>query len=73
MKGLFDNNSLEDMGRIQIVLADITLDFLFILVEWIICDRLIWIILSYMLKKKTQQTQGQMEVSEAHSLSCWEI
>ena len=52
MKGLFDNNSLGDMGRIQIVLADITLDFLFILVEWIICDRLIWIILSYMLKKK---------------------
>lgn len=33
MKGLFDNNSLGDMGRIQIVLADITLDFLFILVE----------------------------------------
>lgn len=71
MKGVVDNNSLGDMGRIQIVLTDITLDFLFILVEWIICDRLIWIILSYMLKKK--QTQGQMEVSEAHSLSCSEI
>lgn len=72
MKGLVDNNSLGDMGRIQTVLTDITLDFLFILVEWIICDRLIWIILSYMLKKK-KQTQGQMEVSEAHSLSCSEI
>lgn len=34
------------------MLTDITLDFLFILVEWIICDTLIWIILSYTLKKK---------------------
>lgn len=33
MKGLVDNNSLGDMGRIQTVLTDITLDFLFILVE----------------------------------------
>ena len=47
MKGLVNNNSLGDMGRIQIVLTDLTLDFLFILIEWMVWDTLIWIILSY--------------------------